>query len=620
MISMSSRPTTGAVAPWLLAGLLLALPVLHAEYADAESRTLFDFEGPYLVDAGRTIKDHSMVHDGQRWHCFYIRGQLSVPGTTSETQLGHAVTEDLRHWTPLADVMPVVPGTWESRNVWAPHVIATPGGGGWTMLYTARGDQLMQRMGMATSSDLLNWTRHPSNPLLSPDPVTYWFDPAFNYLAAFRDPYVYEEGGQYHVLNTALLRDAGLPSGIRGAIHHAVSNDLVSWTSLAPLATNNATSGASREIESVQLVRNGTDWNLFFTLSFVEGVRWVRNDSMASNWNVAGAIEIDGGIAAEVTPIAPGSWLFTRHTADVHGAGHPDAGQIFYTLRADTLRFHPTTKMPIIVRTDALAGRWPTRTGNCFLSAPTFGDNQIERGETRAGLIGHGYLSSREFYSGPLSGFGAPGLEIGVSATGTLESAPFSVLASDSAMTFLLSGSDDPGCRLELIEKVVASGGGDSTVVHRTIGPDGSTTLGPRYWEIADLAGRSLRLRVVDESATGWIAIDHVQIVDDGSTPTAAPPRPAVLARWRPNVPNPFNPRTELRWTLDRAARVELAVVDLRGRRLRSVDLGTLAAGEGRWEFDGKDALGRPLASGVYFVELRVAGERADVRKIGLVR
>ena len=47
---------------------------------------------------------------------------------------------------------------------------------------------------------------------------------------------------------------------------------------------------------------------------------------------------------------------------------------------------------------------------------------------------------------------------------------------------------------------------------------------------------------------------------------------PAVPAgadlRLLPNVPNPFNPATEIRFALERAGTVELAVFDARGRRV----------------------------------------------------
>ena len=605
----------------LVATALVAAALGCTSSARAASRTLFDFEGPYLVDPGRTIKDHSMVFDGTRWHVYHIRGDQTVGGTTSEIQIGHATTEDLAVWERLDDALTVDPGAWDTSNVWAPQVLSDPLGPGWRMFYTGVGNPRLQRMGAATSSDLLVWTKEAANPLLEPNPVDYWFDPAFAYLAALRDPYVFEEGGQYHVLNTALLRDASLQNEIRGAVHYAVSNDLETWTELPPLAENNSSLGVWREIESVQLIRSGDQWNLFFTLAFIEGVRWVSNDSLTTGWDIDASIEIDEGIAAELTPIDPQTWLFTRHAVAAHAPGHPDAGQIFYVLRADTLRFHEGAGTPVITRTDTLAEDWPTRSGTAFLAVPTFGDNSLERGDVSTNPQGHGHLNSREYYAGPLSGFGTPGSQAGVVATGQIESRDFTIAASDSLMRMLIAGTNSPDCRVELLEKLTASDGGDSLVVRRSSTGNAQTAFGPVHWDLESLQGSTCRMRVVDASTTGWIALDHVQFVGNGSdAPTSAPAARPRAGRLLANTPNPFNPRTELRFVLERPGHVQIELLDLRGRRLRTMDVGAQPAGPGSWVFDGMDDQGRALSSGVYLTLLRVDGISEGARKVSLVR
>jgi hypothetical protein len=58
-------------------------------------------------------------------------------------------------------------------------------------------------------------------------------------------------------------------------------------------------------------------------------------------------------------------------------------------------------------------------------------------------------------------------------------------------------------------------------------------------------------------------------------------------------------------------AAVRLEVVDLRGRRLRTLHAGPAT---GRWQeaaWDGRDAAGRPAPSGTYLVRLSGAGEIA---------
>jgi hypothetical protein len=67
------------------------------------------------------------------------------------------------------------------------------------------------------------------------------------------------------------------------------------------------------------------------------------------------------------------------------------------------------------------------------------------------------------------------------------------------------------------------------------------------------------------------------------------------------NFPNPFNPGTELRVVLPRAAFARLAVVDLSGREVALLLEGDRGAGEYRAIFDGSN-----LASGVYLCQLRL--------------
>jgi len=86
-----------------------------------------------------------------------------------------------------------------------------------------------------------------------------------------------------------------------------------------------------------------------------------------------------------------------------------------------------------------------------------------------------------------------------------------------------------------------------------------------------------------------------------------------------PNVPNPFNPRTEIRFELARSGRTRLTIFDARGmvvRRLLDTDLGT---GRHTRTWDGRDDAGRALGSGTYLYRLESDGEIV-ARKMLLIR
>ena len=87
-----------------------------------------------------------------------------------------------------------------------------------------------------------------------------------------------------------------------------------------------------------------------------------------------------------------------------------------------------------------------------------------------------------------------------------------------------------------------------------------------------------------------------------------------------PNYPNPFNPETWFPYQLANAADVTLTIYDMRGIAVRELVLGHQPAGvyqsRGRAAYwDGRNELGEPVASGVYFYTL-TAGDFTATRKL----
>jgi hypothetical protein len=85
------------------------------------------------------------------------------------------------------------------------------------------------------------------------------------------------------------------------------------------------------------------------------------------------------------------------------------------------------------------------------------------------------------------------------------------------------------------------------------------------------------------------------------------------------NYPNPFNPTTTIRYTLPFASRVELKVYDVLGREVRTLVAAVQAAGVYHVVWDGRDAHGLQVPSGVYFYRLS-AGANQDVKSMILMR
>jgi len=122
---------------------------------------------------------------------------------------------------------------------------------------------------------------------------------------------------------------------------------------------------------------------------------------------------------------------------------------------------------------------------------------------------------------------------------------------------------------------------------------DGSPVI---VWTQADGAAREV-----------WLALDP-----ENTSAAGPPPRsPALVAR-----PNPFTPRTTLHFRLPAPAPVELTVLDINGRRVRTLIRDPRAAGEMAIVWDGRDDAGRPLASGIYLARLSGPGLLARTKLV----
>lgn len=108
----------------------------------------------------------------------------------------------------------------------------------------------------------------------------------------------------------------------------------------------------------------------------------------------------------------------------------------------------------------------------------------------------------------------------------------------------------------------------------------------------------------------GWFRVKQVVPVDD---------TPAKATRLAQNVPNPFNPSTTIRFSLATRERATIAVYDAGGRLVRVLVDETRAAGDHDVQWDGRDAGGASVSSGVYFYRL-AAGGVVESKKMVLLK
>lgn len=82
------------------------------------------------------------------------------------------------------------------------------------------------------------------------------------------------------------------------------------------------------------------------------------------------------------------------------------------------------------------------------------------------------------------------------------------------------------------------------------------------------------------------------------------------------NYPNPFNPETTIRYQLPEKGRVDLAIYNSLGQRVRTLVAGEQTTGSYSIRWDGRADSGHPVASGIYIYRLRAGNNSAANRMI----
>jgi hypothetical protein len=115
--------------------------------------------------------------------------------------------------------------------------------------------------------------------------------------------------------------------------------------------------------------------------------------------------------------------------------------------------------------------------------------------------------------------------------------------------------------------------------------------------------------------ATGGAASDLGGAIDPLKQSSALPSG----FRLAQNSPNPFNPTTDIEFTLPAAMQVRLEVFNTLGRRVRTLLEGSRSAGSHTLTWDARGEDGQPVPSGSYLYRL-TAGQLVETRTMTLLR
>ena len=112
---------------------------------------------------------------------------------------------------------------------------------------------------------------------------------------------------------------------------------------------------------------------------------------------------------------------------------------------------------------------------------------------------------------------------------------------------------------------------------------------------------------------TGTVTVDNPPT---GIGEMPAPPRYQLFQ----NVPNPFSPETTIEYEIADPARVVIHVHNLKGQRVRTIEDRSRAPGRYPARWDGRNADGSKLATGVYFYQMSLNGVAVEMKKMVLLR
>jgi hypothetical protein len=274
--------------------LTLSDPPEGCEY---KMREVWPDHDPYLIQP----KDFAFVPGGWTpagiwgFHIFYIRQNQYLDANNTTKNIGHAVSDTLSGWTIIdTTAIEVRPGRFDAGHVWAPTIVRQ--GVIYNMFYTGVDALGNQRIGRATSTDLVNWAQGDSvlevNEVLIP-----WADPSpdsvYNSAMQLRDPFVMEDPevpGDYVMYYVTVPSDRSPDMVVGVARSHG---NLNSWGQAYPLWStfHRWRNDRSYVVESPHaFLRNGSWW-LFSTINgdsvWASANATSPSDTTTANWSAA---------------------------------------------------------------------------------------------------------------------------------------------------------------------------------------------------------------------------------------------------------------------------------------------------------------------------------------------
>ncbi len=107
-------------------------------------------------------------------------------------------------------------------------------------------------------------------------------------------------------------------------------------------------------------------------------------------------------------------------------------------------------------------------------------------------------------------------------------------------------------------------------------------------------------------------------VADPGAKVAIKDPLPRFFELGQ-NYPNPFNPTTTIKYSIPKAAKVELEIYNILGQTVKTLVEEEKPAGFYQVSWDGRDEHGRGVSTGIYLYQIR-AGDFVETKKMQFVK
>lgn len=264
------------------------------------------------------IWDSWYVHDGKRWHSYFLKADKSIGDPNQRhwhVSHGHATSENLIDWDYHGTCFaPSAGPAWDDCTTWTGSVVEGDDGL-WHLFYTGSSKaehHLYQRIGHATSRDLHVWERVGDGmclDMVGPAAEHYQTEHGHTHdqARAMRDPWVMRDPNGDGWLMYFTAQASGIEErNEAGTVGFATSPDLNEWTLQPPVFT-----GEFGQLEVPQVLQLGDKWYCLFCTAgqhfsaeqakktkLVRGTHYLIGDDPRGPWQVAPGQFLDGEMPA----------------------------------------------------------------------------------------------------------------------------------------------------------------------------------------------------------------------------------------------------------------------------------------------------------------------------------